>query len=427
MTAFSWTNLKRKPAPIFAVLGLIMLTGCNATDNSANAGDAMSSTNTVSKRKPTQTTVTVEEERVNDALLALIDQSASITTDLQFAPLAGPAMLATSAAKRDTVLQRAQSAGNKLWVNATQLAKQSNMPLDDRALYWRRLLEKREFKTACNNPKTHAMLCTEMLAVFEQASRGTADLQFTTPKAVDNLHIVVSGFDPFGLDDNIDQSNPSGAAALALDGVQLNHNGITAEIQAVMFPVRFADFDDGMVEAIFEPLVTSGAIDMLVTISMGRSEFDLERFPGRRRSATAPDNLRVRTGASGTNPLIPQLAGDPLTGPEFVEFSLPVAALRAVQTPYPVNDNRTVTTLENGEHRAATLEELNTQTAVRGSGGGYLSNEISYRTVRLVQSHNAKIAVGHIHTPRISAYDDRAVLAISAQIRAMLVTALNAP
>ena len=299
------------------------------------------------------------------------------------------------------------------------------MPLDDRVLYWRRLLEKREFKTACTNEKADALLCTEMLTVFERASRGASDLQFKTPKAANNLHIVVSGFDPFGLDNHIDQSNPSGAAALALDGVQLKHNGLTAEIQAAMFPVRFADFDAGMVETIFEPLITSGAIDMLVTISMGRSEFDLERFPGRRRSATAPDNLRVRTGASGTKPLIPMLAGQPLDGPEFVEFSLPVTALRRVQTPYPVNDNHTVTTLESGEHDATNLAALRTQTAVRGSGGGYLSNEISYRTVRLVRLHNADVAVGHIHTPRINAYDAQAVIAITKQIRSMLTASLD--
>jgi len=416
MTAFKRTRLHYWSALVLA--SLAVLAGCETTELGALTRPA---------GKPAD--VTVEESRVADALLTLREKNPSITAsikqELHFAPLAGAAMQAANSGDRDTLRQQAKRAGNALWVNATQRAQQQPaIPLDDRPLYWRRLLEKREFKTACT--RTDTDLCGELLAVFERASRGVADRQFATVKTANNLHIAISGFDPFGLDNHIDQSNPSGAAALALDGVQLVHNGVTAEIQAVMFPVRFADFDEGMVEDIFEPLITSGALNMLITISMGRSEFDLERFPGRRRSATAPDNLRVLTGASLTNPLIPLLAGASLEGPEFVEFSLPVDTMRRVQTPYPVNDNRTVTTLEGGEYDAASLAALNTQTAVRGGGGGYLSNEISYRTVRLVALHNKDIAVGHIHTPRISAYDAQAVGAITKQIRAMLLTALGA-
>ncbi len=57
---------------------------------------------------------------------------------------------------------------------------------------------------------------------------------------------------------------------------------------------------------------------------------------------------------------------------------------------------------------------------MRGSGGGYLSNEISYRTVRLVQLHNSPALVGHIHTPRIQGYDRATVKRISDQIQKLL-------
>ena len=129
-------------------------------------------------------------------------------------------------------------------------------------------------------------------------------------------------------------------------------------------------------------MVESGTIDMLVTISMGRSQFDLERFPGRRRSASAPDNLNRLSGGSSTEPLVPRLGAQLLPGPEFVKFSLPVHAMQKVQRPYGVNDNRSVTTVEAGDQQAESLDVLTTQTAVRGSGGGYLSNEVSFRTVR---------------------------------------------
>ena len=37
---------------------------------------------------------------------------------------------------------------------------------------------------------------------------------------------------------------------------------------------------------------------------MGRDHFDLERFPGRRRSSEAPDNAGVLTGASAAEALV---------------------------------------------------------------------------------------------------------------------------
>lgn len=371
----------------------------------------------------------VEEARVDAALIALEHKAEIVTRPLQFAPLASNLSNPTSAAGRSSLLQEAQRIGRDLWNYATADAQKSwsssASELDDRPLYWRRLLEKREFKARC----TASPLCAEALAGFERASRGAGDLQFTDNT---DLRIVVSGFDPFSLDRHIDQGNPSGAAALALDGQQITANGVSAEVQSLVFPVRFADFDQGMVEDLLEPLIkpnsagTRPPLDMLITISMGRANFDLERFPGRRRSAQAPDNLGVRTGANSTAPLVPLLRGSPLAGPEFVEFSLPVAALRTVQTPYAVNDNRSVVTLEGGEQQAQSLDAIANQTAVRGSGGGYLSNEISYRTVHLVRSHNRDIAVGHIHTPRVSGFDAQVVHSISEQIRAMLTAAVAA-
>ena len=372
---------------------------------------------------------TVEEDRVDEALLALGEAASMVTRELAFAPLATE-MVHRSVRKVELarLLDKAQQAGETLWRDAARSARQavskppqavSKPPqaLDDRPLYWRRLLEKREFRKHC----AAANLCEQVLHVFERASRGATDLRF---RAAADLRILISGFDPFGLDNHVNQSNPSGVAALTLDDRLLSANGKTAEVQSVLFPVRFADFDEGMVEEIFEPFVNDPANgqapDLLITISMGRSDFDLERFPGRRRSATAPDNLRVKTGASATTPLVPLLHGRPLNGPEFVEFSLPAAQMRSVQAPYRVNDNRGVATLENGRFAAQSLAQLAGQTSVSGSGGGYLSNEISYRTVRLVQLHDRDIAVGHIHTPRIEAFDQAAINAITNQIHAML-------
>ena len=310
----------------------------------------------------------------------------------------------------------AQAAGQELWRSARERVQEGRQ-LDDRQLYWGRLAAKRTFREQCRNPKT----CDPALSAFESASRGLAELTFQKQTEV---RIVISGFDPFLLDEDIRQSNPSGVAALRLDDSVLHVEGGSAEIQAVVMPVRYADFDAGMVEAIFEPLIVSKAIHMLVTISMGRSQFDLERFPGRRRSATAPDNLNVYSGASSDKPLVPRLGAELLPGPEFVEFSLPARAMQNREGWYQVNDNRTVTSIERGEFQAASLQELLSQTAVRGGGGGYLSNEISFRTVRLVRAHDSSIIVGHIHTPSISGYEPEKLREITEQIIRMLKAAV---
>ena len=281
---------------------------------------------------------------------------------------------------------------------------------DDRALYWSRLIIRK------------LLIEQASLAEFELASRGMTDIEFPDEAC---RRVLITGFDPFHLDDDISQSNPSGLAALSLDGTSLDGACGPARIEAAVIPVRFADFDEGLIETFFRPYLASG-IDLVVTISMGRDAFDLERFPGRRRSAEVPDNRNVLTGATASTPLIPQLAGERLEGPEFVEFSLPAESIGAVGGPWPVRDNRKIVTLERGAFAATGLASLDGLTAVSGSGGGYLSNEISYRVVRLARALGATTRVGHLHTPRVGGYDQTAELDMVEQIRRILLAAVNA-
>lgn len=310
----------------------------------------------------------------------------------------------------------ARAAGERLW--RQEVARVRGGTLDDRPLYWSRLASRARQMQGCAAPVD----CAAVRDAFEYASRGTEDLAWTSDAP---LHVLVTGFDPFFLDRDIGQSNPSGVAALALDGAVLEANGRRAEVQTLIVPVRYRDFDEGRIEALVGPVLAR--IDLLVTISMGREDFDIERFPGRRRSAKAPDNENVYTGADAAHPLVPRLGDAPLPGPEFVEFSLPAAAMTSVQTPYPVHDHHGVATLERGRFDAASLAELADQTAVSGSGGGYLSNEISFRTVRLVRARGLDLPVGHLHTPRIRGHDAAALAAITGEIRRILEAAIAAP
>jgi len=320
--------------------------------------------------------------------------------------------------------------GDNLWQHS-KIQVQSGKVVDDRPLYWTRLAILAFLKTSQHSFSDSEL--TALLEVFENSSRGKSDLTY---KQLTDKRILLTGFDPFLLDRNLKQSNPSGLAALMLDGVVIEYNQdgekITAEINTAMVPVRYEDFDQGEIESLLAPYYALNSVDMIATISMGRSDFDLEHFPGLRRSATAPDNINVYTGANKTNPLVPSLLSAPLAGDEFVLFSLPVRAMMKAKGPYKINDNRGVTILVTGKADAGeakditanSLAELSDKIAVQGGGGGYLSNEISYRSIVLRNRLASTIPTGHIHTPRISGFDDKTNQAIIKQINAMLVQAL---
>jgi pyrrolidone-carboxylate peptidase len=342
-----------------------------------------------------------------------------------------PAIFSTFAANLENFAQQINKAenltaltqhvlryGTKLWQNSVVQFKDSG-DFDDRVLYWSRLEMSKLLKLS---PVYGSLLPTQqqdILWKLELLTRGQQDIKFDKGT---KKKILITGFDPFFLDRNIDQSNPSGVAALALDDLVINFEGTSAEIEALIVPVRFADFDQGMIEVLLAPYYDQ--VDMIITISMGRENFDLERFPGLRRSAKAPDNANIYTGADQKTPLVPLLNGKPLTSPEFVEFSLPVTAMQKAVGHYKINDNKNITTLA-GKRTAKSLVELATETSVQGSGGGYLSNEISYRSIVLRNKLNANLPVGHIHTPRIMAFEPATSKKIVEQIKLMLSFSLT--
>jgi len=360
--------------------------------------------------------LTVEEQRINKAQLAMPNVLKAFTPQISSFEQQFKELNNFKSAK--TLVQRFSF---ELWENAKQRIINTNN-YDDRALYWARLLSSKVIRTT--SPKfsiTQAQLNT-LLTLLEEGSRGRTDLTFSSGST---KKILLTGFDPFLLDRNINQSNPSGVAALLLDGQVINYNGISAEINTVMVPVRYEDFDQGIIESLLAPYYALNNVDMVVTVSMGRTEFDLEHFPGKRRSVTAPDNANIVYGGTQTSPVIPKLNGRPLPGNEFVKFSLPVNYMQNAKGPYKVIDNREVTTLEK-TYKAGSYGELKNSIAVNGGGGGYLSNEISYRSIRLRDALNSSIPTGHIHTPRIQQFEPETEAKIVNQIKAMLEQSLVA-
>ena len=360
--------------------------------------------------------LTVEEQRINKAQLAMPNVLKAFTPQVSSFEQQFKELNNFKSAK--TLVQRFSF---ELWENAKQRIINTNN-YDDRELYWARLLSSKVIRTT--SPKfsiTQAQLNT-LLTLLEEGSRGRTDLTFSSGST---KKILLTGFDPFLLDRNINQSNPSGVAALLLDGQVINYKGISAEINTVMVPVRYKDFDQGIIESLLAPYYALNNVDMVVTVSMGRTQFDLEHFPGKRRSVTAPDNANIVYGGTQTSPVIPKLNGRPLPGNEFVKFSLPVNYMQQAKGPYKVIDNREVTTLEK-TYKAPSYGELKNSIAVNGGGGGYLSNEISYRSIRLRDALNSSIPTGHIHTPRIQQFEPETEAKIVNQIKAMLEQSLVA-
>lgn len=308
-----------------------------------------------------------------------------------------------------------------LWQIAVKDLQASDSTFDDRPLYWARLKMTQALRTEEFAKPLDASQINELETIIDQVSRGYSTLNFNQDS---DIKILITGFDPFLLDRNIKQSNPSGVAALRLDNTIIESGDKTIEIQAAMFPVRYQDFDDGIVEKVVKPFLKDNSIDMLATISMGREHFDLEHFPGRRRSSSAPDNNNIYSGGSAAKPVIGKIGEKHLEGPEFVEFSLPYEAMMETKGKYQISDNREVTTLEK-TFKPNSLEELKGAIAVEGGGGGYLSNEISYRTVLLGNKLGTKVPTGHIHTPRIKEFDKDVIKAIVEQIKGMLVNGVT--
>ncbi len=303
---------------------------------------------------------------------------------------------------------------------------------DDRPLYWTRLAM--TVQLAHWQPGFEVDR-TELRARFEDASRGL-DSGFSSAHGI--RRIFVSGFDPYGLDAEPRRANPSGAAVLQLNGQRITlADGSTAEVRAVVLPVRYGDFDRGIVERAFGPHLRPGpqSADLITSISQGYpGEFTLEAWAGRARSADPfTDNVRALSGGTTAHPVdAPGLA----PGPQFIRTTLPTDAMTAVQQPYPVLLNTPVTEIPAGATDPVVPSDGPTpgSRAVAGGGGGYLSNEVAYRSNRLRLDLAPDLPGGHLHTPvltglptdqdRLTAPEfEQNEAAIADQVRAILSSA----
>ncbi|GAA2095512.1 hypothetical protein GCM10009801_64380 [Streptomyces albiaxialis] len=285
-----------------------------------------------------------------------------------------------------------------LWRTAVDRARDPRGG-DDRPLYWARL----SLDTALRQWRPGFAVSERerdgLLARLERSSRGQDSVAFPRGKKV--KRILVTGFDPFTLDRDIRIGNPSGAAALALDGTTVRTKSGPARIETVVFPVRWRDFAEGTVERTLLPHFAPGPrrIDMFTTVSQGRpGRFDVERFNGAWRGGFA-DNENAES--TGTVP-IPDGVPSPRPQPQWTVTSLPYGALAGSETGrFPVLDNTEVTEIPAGGTEPVVRKDGPTpgSQAREGGGGDYLSNEIAYRATLLRDALGLDVPGGHLHTP----------------------------
>ncbi|MEU4256362.1 pyroglutamyl peptidase [Streptomyces fradiae] len=302
---------------------------------------------------------------------------------------------------------------------------------DDRPLYWARLALTRELRAWQPRFRLTEEARARLLDRLESASRGQDAIRFPHGRGV--RRVLLTGFDPFTLDRDIRIGNPSGAAALALDGTLVRTaDGGWARVETAVFPVRWRDFANGTVERVLRPHLAR--VDLFTTVSQGRvGRFDLERFNGAWRGGF-PDNENV----SSTGP-VP--VADPGSTPQWTVTSLPYGAITAAATgPFPVYDNTQVTEVPVGGGAPVVRADGPSpgSHSRAGGGGDYLSNEIAYRATLLRDRLGlAGLPGGHLHTPVLrfgagntDAVEDPELVRnremITAQVRAVVAVAAGA-
>ncbi len=322
----------------------------------------------------------------------------------------------------------ATSRGQQLWDTAVLQAKIAANQNDDRQLYWARLsmtaaIHRWKPSSFTVDPTTRADLEKKL----DWAARGMNSHMFGgTAKKV-----FVTGFDPFELaGSGIERGNPSGAAVLGLDNTTMGD----AEIQVVIFPVRYSDFTTaapvlGIVEEAVAVHLASGPqrAALITTVSQQPGDmFDLEGWNGRNRT-DGTDNRSQPSGGTFFNPSEP---GYHAPGKQFAASTLPFAAMTPI-TPY--FGVRVDSQVYEQEFPGATPQArangplMPGWRAVWGSGGGYLSNEAAYRVTEMRDYFGSPVRCGHIHTPTLDLPPtDARRFQIVDQYRRMLAAAIAA-
>ncbi len=304
--------------------------------------------------------------------------------------------------------------GQRLWDAATARAQGRTRlgtidRYDDRPLYWARTTMSAAVRTLDADYLASSLQRQALLRILDRTSRGHESIAWPRGGA---KRVMISGFDTYSLDQSLRNSNPSGATALQLDGRTLRTPDGPVTVQAVVLPVNYTDFDQGVVEDAFGQVLRTGEdrADLIMTISQtGRGRMDIEQWAANARGGF-PDNNRVQQFGPVSRPSHwPQ----PYDSPDWIETTLPYEEMIAAGTgPWPVvlndgicewpagtfDDTTGAPDLPDPTELVCKDDPSPGSAAASGPGGSYLSNESMYRSNRLRIGMQAwDVPGGHLH------------------------------
>ncbi len=281
-----------------------------------------------------------------------------------------------------------------LWDNAVKQVQRGN--LDDRPLYWARnkmqtwLKRNSLFKDQIDIEKSLVKKGTELdniIILFEELSRNYTGIDFS--KAGNKRKVLITGFDPFQLNPDIDFNssmgansattfNPSGIIALCFNGIFEDYY-----IQTCIFPVRYDDFDKGFVENVIKSNIKDVDLIMTTSLNGGNPRFDIEKFATEFRGGFH-DNLGIGNSDNqydSSRFIVNQ-------SQNYTETTLPHKK---------IFEDKTSITIKGNEIYFDT-----NRSPKEGSGSNYLSNEIMYRSTKVRDEIDLKTPVGHFHLGNLS-------------------------
>lgn len=241
--------------------------------------------------------------------------------------------------------------------------------------------------------------------------------------------------------------NPSGAAVLQLDGRMITAaHGIAAAVESIVFPVSYGEFRAGMVESVIGPNIDR--LDAAITVSMDprippteapiieRYAVGVHRLNNRRLEPIPPTPtadtepgpaiIEARGDLPGIAreaglPRVRQARGRSIPGSvrstilfKFVSAREADRALSALSLPLQNRDEVViddpdalaiiVRTMERGVQGTGITFCIGAQRfqvrVLSGPGGSFLSNEVSYRVLRMSAESPRSLISFHVHTPR---------------------------
>ncbi|NAZ88592.1 hypothetical protein, partial [Kineococcus indalonis] len=313
-----------------------------------------------------------------------------------------------------------RAGGQELWDTAVARA-QGRLEIgtidryDDRPLYWARTTMSAAVRALQAEYLTSGLQRQGLLHTLDRTSRGISSVTWSTEEP-GATRVVISGFDTYSLDSSLRNSNPSGATALQLDGRTVPTPAGPVTVEAVVLPVNYTDFDQGVVEDAFGPVLRTGEdrTDMIMTISQtGRGRMDVEQWAANARGGSPDNNRNQQFGPVSRPSHWPQ----PADSPEWIETTLPYEAMVAAGTgPWPVQLNDGICEWPAGTWPDPTAlrcadDPSPGSTAGSGPGGSYLSNESMYRSNRLRIGMQAwDVPGGHLHVSALEYPQDPAAL-----------------